>query len=111
MLRDVVGVLVPSEVQNILKMEQILTEIGTHGYVPTTVDAAFYCIGAADNFKDPVIMAIKDVGNTDTTAAIVGAMAGTWYGLEGIPEECKSVENFQLINILTEELINIEIYY
>lgn len=119
-LRDVVGVLVPSEVQNRILLAinhlengtnpvQALAEIGTHGYVPPTVGAAFYCIGATDNFKDAVVMAIKGGGDTDTTAAIVGAMAGTWYGLEGIPEEYKSVENFQLLDALTEELINIEI--
>jgi ADP-ribosyl-[dinitrogen reductase] hydrolase len=119
-LRDVVGVLVPSEVQNrilsaVNHLEngtdpaQALAEIGTHGYVPSTVGAAFYCLGATDNFKDAVVMAIKGGGDTDTTAAIVGALAGTWYGLEGIPEEYKSVENFELLDGLTQELINIEI--
>ncbi len=120
LLDDVVGVLVDSEVKNRILLgidhlqkgtdpAQALAEIGTHGYVPATVGAAFYCIGATDNFKDAVVMAIKGGGDTDTTAAIVGAMAGTWYGLEGIPEEYKSVENFELLDGLTEELVNIEI--
>jgi ADP-ribosyl-[dinitrogen reductase] hydrolase len=89
--------------------EEALAEIGTRGYVPETVAAAFYCLAATDNFKDCVVMAVKGGGDTDTTAAIVGAMAGTLYGLEGIPEEYKSVENFELLQDLTDELINIEI--
>lgn len=88
---------------------EALASIGTNGYVPETVGAAFFCLGATTSFKDAVIMAVKGGGDTDTTAAIVGAMAGTWYGMEGIPEEYKSVENFELLDNLTEELINIEL--
>jgi ADP-ribosyl-[dinitrogen reductase] hydrolase len=87
-----------------------LAEIGVNGYVPETVGAAFYCLGACDNFKDTVILAVKAGGDTDTTAAIAGAMAGTLYGLEGIPSEYKeNVENFELLQGLTEELTNNEI--
>ncbi len=119
LLADVAGVLVDSIVKDkiVLALDhlekgtdpaQALAEIGTHGYAPATVGAAFYCIGATDNFKDAVIMAVKGGGDTDTTAAIAGAMAGTWYGLEGIPDEYKSVENFELLDGLTQELLEIE---
>ena len=89
---------------------EALATIGTAGYVPETVGAAFFCIGATTNFKDAVIMAVKGGGDTDTTAAIVGAMAGTYYGLEGIPDEYKDgVENFQLLQDLTDELVEINL--
>jgi ADP-ribosylglycohydrolase len=90
--------------------EEALAVIGTSGYVPETVGAAFFCLGATDNFKDAVVMAVKAGGDTDTTAAIVGAMAGTYYGLDAIPNEYKdNVENKELLQYLTDELINIEI--
>lgn len=90
--------------------QEALAEIGTAGYVPETVGAAFFCIGATTSFKDAVVMAVRGGGDTDTTAAIVGAMAGTYYGLEGIPDEYKdNVENFELLQVLTDELVNIEI--
>jgi ADP-ribosylglycohydrolase len=54
-------------------------------------------------------MAVRAGGDTDTTAAVVGALAGTYYGLDGIPDHFKSVENFDLLNALNEELINIEV--
>jgi ADP-ribosyl-[dinitrogen reductase] hydrolase len=83
-----------------------LADIGVSGYVPETVGAAFYCFGATDNFKDAVVMAVKAGGDTDTTAAVVGALAGTYYGLEGIPSEYKDqVENFELLQALTDELL------
>ena len=88
---------------------EALASIGTNGYVPETVGAAFYCFGATKNFKDCVVMAVRGGGDTDTTAAIAGALAGTYYGLEGIPEEYKTVENFQLLQDLTSELINVEV--
>jgi ADP-ribosyl-[dinitrogen reductase] hydrolase len=88
---------------------EALENIGTKGYVPETVGAAFFCLGATDNFRDAVVMAVKGGGDTDTTAAIVGALAGTYYGMDGIPEEYKSVENFDLLDGLTQELINMEI--
>lgn len=89
---------------------EALAEIGVNGYVPETVGAAFYCLGATDNYKDAVVLAVKAGGDTDTTAAICGAMAGTLYGLDGIPSEYKDkVENFELLQSLTDELVNNEI--
>jgi ADP-ribosyl-[dinitrogen reductase] hydrolase len=89
---------------------EALAEIGTSGYVAETVGAAFYCLGATDNFRDAVVVAVRAGGDTDTTAAIVGAMAGTYYGLDSIPSEYKDqVENFELLQALTDELINNEI--
>jgi ADP-ribosyl-[dinitrogen reductase] hydrolase len=86
-----------------------LSQIGTAGYVPETVGAAFYCLAATQSFQDAVVMAVKGGGDTDTTAAIVGAMAGTWYGLDAIPDQYKNqVEDFQLLQDLTDELLNIE---
>lgn len=95
--------------QDEVEPRQALAQIGTSGYVPETAAAAFYCLAATDNFKDCVVMAVKGGGDTDTTAAVAGALAGTYYGLEGIPDEYKGVENFELLQNLTDELINIEI--
>ena len=66
--------------------------------------------GGGFDKKDAVVMAVKAGGDTDTTAAIVGALAGTYYGLDSIPSEYKDeVENFELLQALTEELTNNEL--
>jgi len=89
---------------------EALENIGSAGYVPETVGAAFFCLGATDNFRDAVVMAVKAGGDTDTTAAIVGAMAGTYYGLEGIPQEYKDeVEHGDILQELTEHLLEVEV--
>lgn len=90
--------------------KEALAQLHSIGYVPTTVATAFYCIEATDNFKDALLMCIKAGGDTDTTAAICGALAGTLYGLEGIPQEYKDgLENFELLRALDDELINMEV--
>jgi ADP-ribosylglycohydrolase len=82
-----------------------LADIGTSGYVAETVGAAFYCLAATDNFKDSVVLAVKAGGDCDTIGAITGALAGTLYGLDLIPKEYRSVEDFQLLQDLTDELL------
>jgi ADP-ribosyl-[dinitrogen reductase] hydrolase len=119
MLTEVIGVVDPNcHIHTKLRLaqqfvedgwsaEQALAQIGVSGYVPETVGAAFYCLVATDNFKDAVVMAVRAGGDTDTTAAVVGALAGTYYGLEGIPPEYKdNVENKELLQFLTDELVN-----
>lgn len=88
-----------------------LSEIGitgNKGYVPETVASAFYCFAVTDNFRDCVVLSIKCGGDTDSTAAIAGALAGTWYSIDGIPQEYKDqVENFELLHALDLELMKI----
>lgn len=115
-LDKVIGVLNESIVRNKLQVvkyhldnktppNEAVQNIGVRGYVPETVAAALYCVLANDNYKDTVIMAVKAGGDTDTTAAIAGAMAGTLYGLDAIPTEYTSiVEDFELLSHLDEQL-------
>jgi len=60
---------------------------GPRGYVIETVAVAFYSLLATKTFEDCVRMAVRSGGDTDTNAAVAGALAGTLYGLEGIPEK------------------------
>ncbi len=86
--------------------EEALAKIGVRGYVPETVGAAMYCLLKTNSFKEAVLMAVKAGGDADTTGAVCGAMAGTYYGLEGIPEEYHSVEEYNNIKLLDEKLQN-----
>ncbi len=47
---------------------------------------ALYIADATGSYEDAVTTAIRMGGDTDTRAAIVGAIAGAAYGLEAIPE-------------------------
>jgi len=57
------------------------------GYVVDTLDAAVWCLGNSDNFKDCVLMAVNLGGDTDTISAVAGGLAGICYGQNAIPEK------------------------
>ena len=78
-----------------------LAAIGTSADVRQTVPAALYCYLKFTNYRDAVLAAIKAGGDTDTTAAIVGALCGAKYGRDNIPKDwSERVEDrFHLINL------------
>lgn len=108
----------PSAVrQHIVVAKRILAEdldgeaglriLGTMGYVVETVAAALYCVSKYTTYQNTVIAAVKGGGDADTTAAIAGAMAGSYYGLEGIPEKYrKGVEAFDMLRVLDDKLFH-----
>ncbi|MCD8089935.1 MAG: ADP-ribosylglycohydrolase family protein [Clostridiales bacterium] len=65
-------------------------EIKSTGYVVDTLEAALWCLYNTDNYKDCVLTAVNLGDDTDTVAAVVGGLAGIFYGCggeKGIPEE------------------------
>lgn len=56
-----------------------------NGTVWTAVGQALWAVRTTSSFHDAVVAAINLGGDTDTVAAIAGAMAGAAYGLQGIP--------------------------
>lgn len=57
------------------------------GFVGDTMKAAFYCLKETETYRDAVLMAVHLGGDTDTTAAVTGGLAGIIYGYESIPSE------------------------
>lgn len=87
--------------------EQALRLIGTKCDVRQTVPAAIYCYLRFDNYQDAVVAAIKAGGDTDTTAAIVGALFGAKHGMQGIdPALIAGVENKDRLIELDSQLYN-----
>ena len=60
---------------------------GVTGYIYQTVPVALYCWWRAADFRSAVESAIVLGGDTDTVAAITGALAGSALGAEAIPRE------------------------
>lgn len=61
--------------------------IKSGGYVVSTLEAAFWCFLNTDSYADCVLKAVNLGGDTDTTAAVAGSVAGAYYGMDGIPAE------------------------
>jgi ADP-ribosylglycohydrolase len=59
--------------------------VKSSGFVIDTLEAAIWCFLTTDNYRDAALKAVNLGDDTDTTAAVTGAMAGLFYGLEDIP--------------------------
>ena len=58
-------------------------------FVLDTLKAAVWCLLKTKNYKDCVLKAVTLGRDTDTTAAVAGALAGMRYGADEIPVEWK----------------------
>lgn len=61
--------------------------IKSSGYVVDTLEAAIWCLLNSSTYKDCVLKAVNLGEDTDTVAAVVGGLAGLYYGYENIPCE------------------------
>ena len=61
-------------------------QISSSGYVLDTYEAALWCLANTDNYADCVLKAVNLGDDTDTTAAVAGALAGIVYGFDAIPD-------------------------
>lgn len=61
-------------------------ELKAGGYVLSTISAAFWSLFACDNLEETIIAAVALGEDTDTTAAVAGALAGALYGYQAIPD-------------------------
>lgn len=91
---------------NCITPQQALRVLGTKANVQETVPAAIYCFMRFDNYHDAILAAIRAGGDTDTTAAIVGALFGAKYGMKGINKSFYSVEDFDKLVELDSQLYN-----
>lgn len=55
------------------------------GYAVASLEAALWCFCSTQNFEAAVLVAANLGDDADTTAAIVGQVAGAFYGVGGIP--------------------------
>lgn len=56
------------------------------GYCVASLEAALWCVSRSSSFEEAVLMATNLGDDADTTAAIVGQIAGAHYGVQGIPQ-------------------------
>jgi ADP-ribosyl-[dinitrogen reductase] hydrolase len=54
-------------------------------YVVDTMQTVLHFLFATSSFEECLIATVNQGGDADTTGAIVGAIAGAYYGLEAIP--------------------------
>ncbi len=89
-----------SEKFKALKREQIKSS----GYVVDTLKAAVWCLLTTECYEECVLKAVNLGGDSDTVAAVSGALAGALYGFEKIPENwLEKLKRREYIEKLCEE--------
>lgn len=72
-------------------------------YVVDTFSAALWCLQNTNSYQAAILTAVNLGGDTDTTAAVTGTLAGILYGGEVIPENWrKSLQNDQLLKTISQ---------
>ena len=89
--------------QNIYEQKE--ADIFSGGYVLHTLEAGIWCLLTTENYKDAVLKAINLGGDTDTTGAVTGGLAGLLYGFDAIPEKwIKQIARYDDVENLAERL-------
>lgn len=61
-------------------------QVPSGGYVLDTLSASRWCVATSESYEEAVLKAVNLGGDTDTTAAVTGGLAGLLWGHEAIPE-------------------------
>lgn len=90
------------ELNKFVCLKNILTakesDIKSSGFVLHTLVASLYCFLHTNSYEESVLKAVNLGDDTDTTAAVTGAISGLYYGFDAIP--MKYVDDLQNKNLL-----------
>jgi ADP-ribosyl-[dinitrogen reductase] hydrolase len=74
------------------------------GYVVDTIQTVFNCFFRSRSFEECIVTTVNQGGDADTTGAIAGGLAGTYYGLEDIPRRCEKLDGRYLAELKSNSL-------
>lgn len=80
------------------------------GYVVDTMQTVLHHFFRSRDFEDCLVGTVNQGGDADTTGAIAGALAGAYYGMEGIPPRWIKKMNRKVadeVSRLSERLISL----
>ena len=83
------------------------------GYVVDTLQTVFHHFFRGRDFEECLVGTVNQGGDADTTGAIIGALAGAYYGEEGIPRRwLRKLDRHlvQEISRLADELLRLSPY-
>jgi len=66
-------------------LDKQASQVVGSGYCVASLEAALWCFANTNSFEGAVLAATNLGDDADTTAAIVGQLAGAYYGASGIP--------------------------
>ena len=84
---------IPNKKAKLLIFNGSREDINSGGFVVDTLISALWCLYHTNRYRECVLAAINLGGDTDTTAAVAGGLAGIVYGIKNIPS--KWLENLK----------------
>jgi ADP-ribosyl-[dinitrogen reductase] hydrolase len=78
-------------------------------YVVDTMQTVLHFFFSTSSFEECIVATVNQGGDADTTGAIVGAIAGAYYGLDAIPRDWIRKLEPQVrdeLEILAEQLVD-----
>jgi ADP-ribosyl-[dinitrogen reductase] hydrolase len=82
-------------------------EIVGSGYVVQSLEAALWAFYRSSTFEEGCLLAVNLGNDADTTGAILGQLAGAYYGVAGIRNEWREcLAHADLIHQLADDLFN-----
>ena len=89
--------------KNILTAKE--SDIKSSGFVLHTLVASLYCFLHTNSYEESVLKAVNLGDDTDTTAAVTGAISGLYYGFDAIPTNyVDALQNKELLDSIIEKL-------
>ena len=87
--------------KSIFELEE--DQIGSSGYVVSTLETVLYCCYTTKSYQEAVLKAVNLGEDTDTIGAITGSITALYYGLNSIPTEwIETIVNSELISQICE---------
>jgi ADP-ribosyl-[dinitrogen reductase] hydrolase len=82
-------------------------QIKSNGFVINTLEASLWSFINSDSFSEAVLLAVNLGKDTDTTAAVTGQLAGSYYGCDAIPKKWKiKLAKYEIIENIATKLYN-----
>lgn len=83
------------------------SDLPASGYVVDTLEAALWAFFITDSFEEGLIAVVGLGGDTDTTGAVYGQIAGAYYGLPSIRSQWReAIIQLEMIENYAEQLYN-----
>lgn len=80
-------------------------EIEGSGYVVKSLEAALWAFNKSKNFEDGCLLAVNLGNDADTTGAVYGQIAGSYYGYDKIPKKwIEKIWDLELIESFADKI-------
>ena len=82
-------------------------EVNNSGWAVSTLQAALWAFNTTESFEEGLVAAVNLGGDSDSIGAVLGQIAGAYYGFEAIPERwIKAVKTWRKVDALIEDFLD-----